>query len=282
MIGAVLDDEAADGLGAETVPSDGLAGGDAEGGSGAAAASGRRALRLGVFLVDLVGGEAARPAGDDASPAVDVGGSPLVPACASSASVSSTFRVAAARITASRGRRSGVVRAWAAPTSPMRESHERPRRRPCSPRKATSSSAVFAPGGTTRQPSGGKRRITVPSRDVADGWVSIRRRLLGCIPAARARAASVMPRAAARARIACRSPTASTPSAYLDAARDRAQHPAGPRIRGRILARRCGRVGASPPCDASWCAQRRRIMSNEAHHRHDAGCARRRPPARAA
>lgn len=82
-----------------------------------------------------------------------------------------------------------------------------------------------------RQPSGDKRRITVPSRDVADGWVSIRRRLLGCIPAARARAASVIPRAAARARIVCKSLTASTPSAYPHAAREGAQDPAGRMMR---------------------------------------------------
>ena len=53
--------------------------------------------------------------------------------------------------------------------------------------------------------------------------VSIRRRLPGCMPEARARSVNVMPRAATRARIAANSPPATMRTIYADVMREGAR-----------------------------------------------------------
>jgi len=162
---------------------------------------------------DATGGDdAARTVGGkDASGTAASELSAVPTPTASSMRVSSSPSEDTARITTAREMRPGS----ACPSS----SHDSPRRRPCSARNSTSSPGVRAPAGASRQPSGGRRRITVSSRDVSEAVVSIRRRLLGCMPAARARAASEMPRAAARVRIADNSPTMPTEAAYSHLAR---------------------------------------------------------------
>lgn len=168
----------------------------------------RGAVRLGRADTgeDATGGEdAPRALGREDAPESAAGELSVVAASiASSIRLSSSPSNDTMRITAPREMRPGS----ACPSS----SHDRPRRRPCSARNSTSAPGVRAPAGSSRQPSGGRRRITVSSRDVSEAVVSIRRRLLGCMPAARAKAASERPRAAARARIADSSPT--TQAAY--------------------------------------------------------------------